>query len=80
MDPWLRFTEEAVRRITSGSPFEQLVPAPELAHGIVALYLGLELLTHLNGDRAPAERLFQVALGIAPIAAALVGPPERSDG
>jgi AcrR family transcriptional regulator len=80
MDPWLRFTEEAVRRITSGSPFEQLVPAPELAHGIVALYLGLELLTHLNGDRAPAERLFQVALGIAPIAAALVGRPERSDG
>jgi hypothetical protein len=30
----------------------------DAAHGIVALYLGLEMLSQLDGDRAPALRLF----------------------
>ena len=39
------------------SPIASLVPLDELAFGLVALYLGLELLTELDGDRAPAEAL-----------------------
>ena len=41
--------------------------ADEIAHAMVALYLGLELLSHLDGDRAPALALFQRARRLAPL-------------
>jgi hypothetical protein len=45
------------------------VPARTVAYAVVALYLGMELLTQLDGDRAPAEELF----GSASALAALLG-------
>jgi len=41
VEPWAEFTREAVDRIVAGTPLEQLLPAPDLAFGIVALYLGM---------------------------------------
>ena len=35
------------------------------AHAVVALYLGLEMLAHLDGDRAPALALFERARQLA---------------
>ena len=58
MQPWVDFTRDAVTRVLRGSPFESLVPADDIAFAIVALYLGVEMLTNLDGDRARAESLF----------------------
>jgi DNA-directed RNA polymerase specialized sigma24 family protein len=58
-----------------GSPVAALLPVRDLATGIVSLYLGLELLTHLRGDRAPAESLFATARGVASLLDAFVLPP-----
>jgi len=37
------------------------VPAEDAAYAIVAQFLGLELLTHLDGSTERAERLFRLA-------------------
>lgn len=71
--PWREFAETAVRRALAGSPVEALVPAGEVAHGVMAGFLGLELLTHLDGDRAAALALFDRARMIASLLD-LVGP------
>jgi AcrR family transcriptional regulator len=63
--PWREFAETAVRKAMAGSPVESLVPARELAHGVVAGFLGLELLASLDGDRAPALALFDRARMVA---------------
>jgi hypothetical protein len=42
-----------------------LVPVDDAAYAVVALYLGLEMLSHLDGDRAPALRLFELASHLA---------------
>jgi hypothetical protein len=59
-----------------------MVGAEEAAHAVVALYLGLELLAHLDGDRAPALALFDQARRLAPLlalmAAAASAPTDRS--
>ncbi len=68
--PWIDFTEAAITRVLGGSPVGQLVPARDAAFGIVALYLGLELLTQLDGDTAPATSLFASADALAQ----LLGP------
>jgi AcrR family transcriptional regulator len=71
--PWREFAESAVRRALAGSPVEALVPAREVAHGVMAGFLGLELLANLDGDRAAALALFDRARMIASLLD-LVGP------
>jgi AcrR family transcriptional regulator len=75
LKPWLAFTEEAVAKVTDGSAVATVVPPPDAAVAVVALYLGLELLTHLDGDRSRAESLFATAGRVAEAVGHLVGTP-----
>src|ERR1039458_6695008 len=49
--PWFTFTKDAIDKTFGDSPFASLLPAKDVAYTIVALFLGLEMLTHLDGDR-----------------------------
>jgi len=81
--PWRSFAETAVRDVLASSPARSLVPPGEVAHGVVAGLLGLELLASLDGDRASALALFDRARAVAdlldqirPLAALLnLSPP-----
>jgi hypothetical protein len=57
-----------------------LLPANEVALVIVALYLGLEMLTHLDGNREPALQVFAHAQQLVPLLGALSAftPPKAS--
>jgi AcrR family transcriptional regulator len=59
--PWREFATAAVRDTLADSPLGQVLAPEEVAHGIVALYLGLEMLAHLDGDRSSALGLFDRA-------------------
>jgi len=63
--PWRDLAESAVRNAVAGSPVELLLPAREVAHAVVAGFLGLELLASLDGDRTAALDLFERARLIA---------------
>jgi AcrR family transcriptional regulator len=73
IQPWVRFTAEHLSRLLEGSPIADLVPATDAAFAIVALYLGIELLTSLDGDRSRAESLFESVERLATPLAALLG-------
>jgi AcrR family transcriptional regulator len=60
IQPWIDFAERAVNRAVEGTPLEDLLPARDIAFAIVAFYVGADLLTVLDGDRARVERLFQL--------------------
>ena len=72
--PWRDFAEAAVRKGVAGSPVEPLLPVRELAHAVVAGFLGLELLASLDGDRAAALTLFDRARTIAGLLDLAGGP------
>ena len=44
-----------------------MIRGEEVAHAVVALYLGLEMLASLDGDRAAALALFDRAQRAAPL-------------
>lgn len=69
--PWFAFAERAVATTVGGSPLDSLLPPGDVAYAIVALYLGLEMLTHLDGDRARALGLFAHARNMAGLLEAL---------
>jgi AcrR family transcriptional regulator len=59
--PWTAFAQRAVDASLGESPLGSVVPTGDIAFAVVALYVGLEMLSHLDGDRAPALRLFDHA-------------------
>jgi hypothetical protein len=61
MEPWIRFAEEAIRKVVSGSPFEDALPVRHVAFAIVAFYCGINMLSNLSEDRSQTEELFEAA-------------------
>ncbi len=69
--PWTAFAQRVLDATLGDSPLGSAVPSAEVAYGIVALYLGLEMLSHLDGEQAPALALFARAKQLAPLLSAL---------
>jgi DNA-binding transcriptional regulator YbjK len=61
VEPWVDFAATVARRLVAGTALEDLVPSRELGSAAVAMFLGVQTLTHLDGDRSRAESLFTVA-------------------
>jgi hypothetical protein len=68
MEPWVDFAERAIKKVLTGGPLAQALPARELAFAVVAFYLGIEVLNHLDGNRERAESLFEMAARLSPVA------------
>jgi len=75
--PWFDFAQRAIERSFDGTPLDSLLPSTDVAYGVVALYLGLEMLSHLTGDRERSLALFSHAAQLAGLLAALSGPSPR---
>ncbi|HVL51742.1 MAG TPA: TetR/AcrR family transcriptional regulator [Actinomycetota bacterium] len=73
MEPWIAFTEGVISDLLTGSIFEDAVNPRTLAFAVVALYLGVDLLSHLDQDNSRAEALFQMAGAMGPFLAPIFG-------
>jgi AcrR family transcriptional regulator len=80
MEPWLALAEDAATRVLGASPMLRTVRPRDLAVAVVALYLGLDTVARLSGERTTAETLFAAGLRFAPLLSsgrAPRGSPER---
>jgi AcrR family transcriptional regulator len=68
LQPWHELAEEVIDRLLAGTGLAPLVPAADAAYAALALYMGMETMTHLDGDRAPGERLLEALRRFAPLA------------
>ena len=74
--PWRSFTADAVRGALADTPLSAVLEPEVAAHAIVALYLGLEMLAHLDGDRDAALALFERARQFAVLLQAFGAGPD----
>jgi AcrR family transcriptional regulator len=81
--PWRQFAADALGGVLFDTPLAAVVEPDVAAHAVVALYLGLEMLAHLDGDRTGALALFSLARQLAVLAQAFSGShegePERKE-
>jgi AcrR family transcriptional regulator len=75
--PWRTFAHDAIAGALEGSPLASLLPVDDAAYAVVALYLGMEMLSHLDGNRAPALSLFEQAGTFAALFATPPNPKEK---
>ena len=75
MEPWIAFTEEVIAKAMRDSPIAQMIPARHAARALVAFYLGVNLLTHIDQDEAHVDALFELARALAPVVSPLTHRP-----
>jgi AcrR family transcriptional regulator len=78
LQPWIELVAGKLRDLLAGSPFESMLPAGNMAFAIVALYLGVDMLSHLEGEHARAESLLGLGERYAPLLGALL--PSQPEG
>lgn len=61
-DPWVALVEGSVARVLAGTSYEGAVPVHDVAVGVVALFMGIELLNQLY-DTSPSATVLFGAMG-----------------
>ncbi len=80
LEPWVAFTEETLTRALARSPLKRLIPVKEVSYPIVATYLGMELLAHLDGDHTKADAAFATATKITNRLGRVLGGRDKAAG
>ena len=78
-DPWVELVEEAVGRVVTGTAYEKAVPRHDLAMGVVALFMGIELLSQLYDTQPSAGALFSTMGQLAGVLESLLTRDQAGD-
>ena len=76
-DPWVALVEGAVARVLAGTVYEGAVPVHDVAMGVVALFMGIELLNQLYDTQPSATVLFGAMGQLAGLLEGLLAGPGR---
>jgi AcrR family transcriptional regulator len=81
MQPWIDLTTDAVEAMLGSIGATGIAPPRTVAHAIVALYLGIDLMSHLEHDDSKTEALFDAAKNLARLLSAIgIGGQKDDDG
>lgn len=64
---WQDFAAGVIEGLLAGTPLAEVIPVREVATAAVALYLGMEMLSHLDAHRLGPDALFDAAMRFAPL-------------
>lgn len=79
MQPWIDMVERKITELSGGSTLAAIVPARDLAYGLVGFYLGIDLLGHLEGDQRRTESLLDLCVQLSAPADALLAAQRRKE-
>jgi AcrR family transcriptional regulator len=77
--PWDDMVESALQRSLADTPFAQIVPTKDLAHGIAAMFLGIELMSRLDRDDTRTDSLFASLSTAAQLAGPILDSMKAKD-
>src|SRR6202035_2114371 len=78
IEPWIIMVERKLEQLLAASPLRALASGKDLALGIVSLYFGVDMLSHLQSDRARAESLLDLVARLAALIETVL-PPAPED-
>ncbi len=74
-EPWMQLVEGAVQRVLADTPYASVVPTADLSFAIASLFLGIELMSGLDPERAAEQRLFATIESLANVVGMLLQLP-----
>jgi AcrR family transcriptional regulator len=67
LEPWIELAEHQISRFIDRSSAAAFIPVHALAELVVALYVGLETISHLDRDHIKVDDLFGAGMLLAPM-------------
>jgi AcrR family transcriptional regulator len=77
IEPWIAMVERKLEQLLRGTPVPLLASPRDLAFGLVALYFGVDMLSHLQRDQSRAESLLDLATRLSTLAEAMMLRQDR---
>jgi len=68
VEPWITLVRDKLNELLADSPLRDVLPAEDIAFGIVAAYFGIDLLGQLQGDDRRPGSLLALTSGLAELA------------
>jgi hypothetical protein len=65
MEPWTELIERVFRQLLEDTPLEDQANPRDLAQAVIAICIGVEVLTHLDRDLDRVDGLFQLGTQMA---------------
>jgi AcrR family transcriptional regulator len=78
IEPWIAMVERKIEQLLRGTPTPLFASPHDLAFGVVALYFGVDMLSHMQADQSRAESLLDLGTRLAGLAEAFL-PGQRED-
>jgi AcrR family transcriptional regulator len=79
IEPWIEMVEQKITELLKGTPLTALASPGDLAFGLVAAYVGVDMLSHLQGEQSRAESLLELAARLSALADAFMpAQPEET--
>jgi AcrR family transcriptional regulator len=67
IEPWIDLVERKLDQLLTGTPLQSLASPRDMAFGLVALYFGMDMLSHMQRDRSRAESLLDLATNLSAV-------------
>jgi AcrR family transcriptional regulator len=65
IEPWIEMVERKLRQMLTGTPLQLLASPRDIAFAVVALYFGVDMLSHLQRDQTRAQSLLDLGASLA---------------
>jgi AcrR family transcriptional regulator len=72
--PWIELTRDAIARTIAGTPWQDVIPVDDAAFAVAAVFMGIELLSHLGDEHARGQAALQTIQQMATAMQSLLGP------
>ncbi len=69
--------ERKIVQLLNGTPFQALASPRDLAFGLVSLYFGVDMLSHLQRDQSRAQSLLDLATRLSGLVDAVLPSPRE---
>jgi AcrR family transcriptional regulator len=78
IEPWIEMVERKLEQMLTGTPLRLLASPRDMAFGLVALYFGVDMLSHMQRDQSRAESLLDLATRLSTLVEAVL-PSQREE-
>ncbi|HWJ49800.1 MAG TPA: helix-turn-helix domain-containing protein [Solirubrobacteraceae bacterium] len=77
IEPWIEMVERKLEQMLAATGLPMLASPRDLAFALVALYFGMDMLSHMQGDRTRAESLLDLATRLSAVAETVLPGPQQ---
>jgi AcrR family transcriptional regulator len=72
IEPWIEMVARKLEQMLTGTPLQSLASPQDIAFGLIALYFGMDMLSHMQRDQSRAQSMLDLATSLSAVVEAVL--------